>query len=264
MESWLLKLACPDCHIQFAWDGLQRGELRCALCHTFFGTTVSDPLRLIPNTVLNDSRYWAEGSRYQEISGIPPEEYTGYEESNPTFRAQLIESQLRRGAINSYLNIGPGPGLLEERMGGMEIWALDVSEGFLQLVKERAPYVRRVRGVAEYLPFTNNALECVVSQSTFQSVVDRERMLYEAARVLRPMGTFIFNIAYRWNYPSKPQGGFNILVDHERGTLFRFLRRLGFCAKSGVWNVRRERKVSTMDEGDYLWIHATKVSETSS
>ena len=264
MENWLLKLACPDCHIQFAYDRLQRGELWCPVCLHGFGRVSDDPLRLKPYTVRFDSRYWVEAQRYHALSGIPPEEYPGYKESNPMFRAQAIESMLRRNAISSYLNIGPGPGLLEERMEGMEIWALDVSRGFLQLVKEKAHYVRRVLGVAEYLPFDSDSMECIVSQSTFQSVVDRERMLYEVARVLKPGGTFIFNIAYRWNYPSRPQGGFNVLVGMEREVLFGFLRRLGFCVSSEVWNVRSECKVSVMDEGDYLWIKAVKVSETSS
>lgn len=255
-EWWLALLACPDCHVGFARSELHEGRFYCSRCGVGFGST-DFPLPLRPNGVRGDSRYWFEDRRYQRVAEIGPEDYRGYVESRPSFRAEHVISLMEEFKPTLALNVGPGFGEIEARWEG-PIFSLDPNLAFLEKTALRNPLARPIHGVAEYLPFRDAVLDCLMADCVFQSVVDRERFLYEATRALRLGGLMLLGIAYRWNYPSRFQQGFNVLrADEERG-LYLFLKRLGFEVAAEYWDLENLVRTYPKEDGDYLWIKATK------
>ena len=72
---------------------------------------------------------------------------------------------------------------------------------------------------------------------------------------MAPGSLLILTVAYGWNYPRKPQDGFNMLRDDERRTFNLFMEELGFKMEYKIANIaNKEWGVDTLDEGDYLYI----------
>lgn len=210
----------------------------------------------MPKWVFDDSRYMLEIDRYEKVAEAGPEVYHGLDKTRPEYRAGLLKGMLLGYEVDQFVNLGPGFGALERKCyGGFDIIDLDSCLGFLYRIKENMPNVTCVRGIAEELPFKDNSVECFVSESTFQSIVDRVRFLYEIGRVMAPGSLLILTVAYGWNYPRKPQDGFNILNRDERRTLRRFLGELGFVTNLVVANTeQREWNLGSLDQGDFLYI----------
>lgn len=99
------------------------------------------------------------------------------------------------------LDLGTGTGALAlealTRWPAAEVVGLDGSTGMLDVAERRAlarfdpatrARLRLVSGLAEHLPFPNEAFDLVVSSFVVQLVPDRRRVLREAHRVLRSGG----------------------------------------------------------------------------
>jgi len=232
-----MRLTCPVCH----------GE-GCSFCLTFRAELNRNIPDLIPPDIRRDPRHAFEIMRYEAIEKAGPEEYAGYGPTRPRRRAKIMADLLRENDVKEFVNIGPGFGFLEEEMrGGL---ALDHCRGFLDIVRRNA---RCIQAVAERLPLAS--APCVVCDSTFQTLVDREAFLCEAARVCELL---IFTIGFRANYPRKPQGGFNVLRSDERRTLYHYLGELGFGIEVRFLHLESLRWVDAMDDADYMYVTGKK------
>lgn len=242
-------IICPVCH-----NSSCHNQDDCTFCPTFHRAMGEANIPdLIPPDIYRDPRHAFEIGRYEAIEEAGLEDYAHYAPTRPRYRARLMADLLRENKVAEYVDVGPGFGFLEEETPDMERWALDHSLGFLNATRKRAPGTHCVRAVAERLPVAN--VPCLVSDSTFQTLVDREAFLCEAARACELL---VLTVGFRANYPRKPQGGFNVLRDDERATLSCYLGELGFETEWWLWNVEKGWRAQTMDEADYLYIIGRK------
>jgi ubiquinone/menaquinone biosynthesis C-methylase UbiE len=92
------------------------------------------------------------------------------------------------------LEIGPGPGVLLEKLAGRHHFAagLDLSPGMLREAKRRLEsahrYVRLVRGDAVALPFATGSLDGVATTFALSAIPDGLGAVREVSRVLRAGG----------------------------------------------------------------------------
>lgn len=92
------------------------------------------------------------------------------------------------------VEIGPGPGLLLEKLAGRHPLAvgLDLSPGMLRHAKRRLERAHRrtrlVRGDATTLPFASDSLDGIATTFTFSAIPDGLAAMREMARVLRRDG----------------------------------------------------------------------------
>lgn len=212
---------------------------------------------LIPPKIFHDPSYTLEMERYNKVAQLGPVAYNGFKRSKPSFRASIIRELIAEKCPQSpdeFVEIGPGFGHLQALMLGFERVAIDQSIGFLRYIKNKMPEVFCINAVAEFLPFPDESVECLVSDSTFQSVNNRIRFLYEIGRVTAPGALAILSIAYKWNYPRKPQDGFNVNHPDEIDILKRFIEELAFDAEYRYMSVENRTWVDSKEDGDYLWI----------
>jgi SAM-dependent methyltransferase len=104
-------------------------------------------------------------------------------------RARMIQRHAPIGPADRVLEIGCDTGALLRALSasGATLCGVDVNADALPAC---APFDVRV-GSAEALPFTDEEFECVVASHVIEHVGDAERMLAEAARVLRPGGALV-------------------------------------------------------------------------
>jgi SAM-dependent methyltransferase len=243
----MVELACPECHTRLD----QQLNDCCIVYRGRMGAAIPD---LTPRGFLNDPAYLFEGLRYEAIAEAGPGNYAGYAESKPKSRAFIMRGLLEEAGISEFVNIGPGFGALEDATAESDRMAIDPCKAFLLRIKWRCPGVRCVRGIAEQLPLATGSVPCLVADSVFQSIIDRERFLYEIGRVCAPEGARLFlTIGYAWNYPRRPQNGFNVNRPDEQEILYRFLEELGFDIEPRYLDLARGW-VDCQDEGQYLYI----------
>jgi len=102
--------------------------------------------------------------------------------------AQLIMDVLKPDPTDSVLVIGCGPGirLIPMAAAGVSLTAIDPSPYMLDLLAERfGNTVDRHRGVAEALPFEDNAFNHACFITTLEFVDDTQKALAEACRVAK-------------------------------------------------------------------------------
>ncbi len=241
----MIELACPECR------KIGPGLRDC--CVAYAEEWDKDIPDLVPHSLLHDAPYLFEIARYEAIAQAGPENYAGYAKSKPQERALVMRGLLEEAGAAEFANVGPGFGALEDATGGFERVAVDSCRCFLCRLKERHPEVRCARGLAERLPLATSSVPCLVADSVFQSVVDRERFLYEIGRVCAADAKLFLTVAYDWNYPRRPQNGFNVDRPDELEALRRFLAELGFAVDFRYLNLG-EGWVGEKDEGQLLYV----------
>jgi ubiquinone/menaquinone biosynthesis C-methylase UbiE len=108
------------------------------------------------------------------------------------------------------LEIGPGPGMLLEKLAGRHSLAVgfDLSPGMLREAQRRLRrahrYTRLVRGDATHLPFAPRSFDGIATTFTFSAIPDGQAAMREMARVLRPAGVLALVDA---GYPSDGNRG---------------------------------------------------------
>jgi SAM-dependent methyltransferase len=237
----LIELACPVC-----WgDG-------CGACGWFREEAAKPIPDLVPQADLHDPAVVAELGRYEGVAAAGAEAYAGHAASRPRLRARVMADLLGPG---EFAEVGPGYGELMEATAG-DRWAVDGSLAFLRRLEARAlPGVRLVRALADRLPFATGSLPALAADSVFQALPDRERFLCEARRALGPGGRLAFTVAYRWNYPRRPQQGFDVRYPSQAAMLGKFLAELGFRVETWDWfSLGEERFVGDRDRADVLYV----------
>lgn len=104
-------------------------------------------------------------------------------------RGELIPSPSRRDA--ELLDLGCGGGLLAPYVSGYRHVGVDLSTSALEVAARHG--VDPVRADVTDLPFRDQRFDVVVAGEIFEHVENLERSIAEAARVLRPGGTVIFD-----------------------------------------------------------------------
>ncbi|MGD1003171.1 MAG: class I SAM-dependent methyltransferase [Minisyncoccia bacterium] len=92
------------------------------------------------------------------------------------------------------LDIGCGDGsdlVNFEKMGAVS-FGIEPSEEFVKAAKEKSPQLNIIVGAGESLPFSDKEFDVVVSKYALQTSPNVQKILSEAARVLKSGGYFIF------------------------------------------------------------------------
>ena len=127
--------------------------------------------------------------------------------------AAVLQTEVRRRLLarldymriepRQIIDVGSGTGLaaveLTRRYGGARVLQLDLSEPMLQQARQRAPRLRRWRGIlqfaaadAERLPLADACCDLVFSNLAMQWCNDLDATLQGFRRVLRPGGLVLF------------------------------------------------------------------------
>jgi arsenite methyltransferase len=112
---------------------------------------------------------------------------------NPTALAQLHEGE-------TVLDLGPGGGidvLLSARRVGStgKAYGLDMTDEMLALARENqrkagVDNVEFLKGEIEHIPLPDNSVDVVISNCVINLSTDKDQVLREAFRVLKPGGRF--------------------------------------------------------------------------
>lgn len=114
----------------------------------------------------------------------------------------LGQVYLWRRMLNRAAGVGPGSRVLDVAAGtgtssvalmetGAEVVALDLSEGMIQVGKQRHPEVEFVQGSATDLPFEDDSFDAVTITFGLRNIDDVEEALREMVRVVRPGGVVL-------------------------------------------------------------------------
>jgi SAM-dependent methyltransferase len=115
---------------------------------------------------------------------------------------------LRHCPPGAALDVGCGTGALAARLAGAgyETVGVDPSEGMLEVLRQRSPRVRAVRGSAESLPFPDDSFDVVLTVAVLHHIADPDRVrrtLAEMVRVAKPSGRVLV-----WDHnPRNPYWG---------------------------------------------------------
>ena len=107
----------------------------------------------------------------------------------------------RRGVVRA-LNLKPGERVLDVAAGtggstaalaetGAHVIACDLSEGMIEVGRQRHPKLEFVRGDATDLPFPDASFDAVTISFGLRNVQDTEKALQEMARVTKPGGRLL-------------------------------------------------------------------------
>ncbi|MGB8261292.1 MAG: arsenite methyltransferase [Terracidiphilus sp.] len=160
---------------------------------------------------------------------------------NPTALAELKEGE-------TVLDLGSGGGidvLLSARRVGPtgKAYGLDMTDEMLELANENkrqagVENVEFLKGEMEQIPLPDNSVDVVISNCVINLSVDKDRVLAEAFRVLKPGGRFaVSDVVARGAVPAKVRRSMALWVGCIAGALEETeytekLARVGFSAIS--------------------------------
>jgi SAM-dependent methyltransferase len=111
-----------------------------------------------------------------------------YERGRPEYPAEAVDWLLPAGATR-VLDLAAGTGKLTRQLAarGLDVVAVDPSEGMLEQLRVAVPGVPTMVGTAEHIPLDDDTVDAVLVAQAWHWV-DPERAAREVARVLRPGG----------------------------------------------------------------------------
>jgi SAM-dependent methyltransferase len=111
-----------------------------------------------------------------------------YERGRPPYPAQAVDWLLPHQP-RDVVDLGAGTGKLTRLLSrrGLQVTAVEPSEGMLAELMATVPEVAAVVGAAENIPLPDASADCVLVAQAWHWV-DVDRALPEVARVLRPVG----------------------------------------------------------------------------
>jgi arsenite methyltransferase len=142
---------------------------------------------------------------------------------NPTALAELKEGE-------TVLDLGSGGGidvLLSARRVGPtgKVYGLDMTDEMLALANENkrkavAQNVEFLRGEIENIPLPENSVDVIISNCVINLSADKQRVIEEAFRVLRPGGRFaVSDVVVRGEVPAEVKRNVELWVGCVAGAL---------------------------------------------
>ena len=122
-----------------------------------------------------------------------------YERGRPPYPPEALDWLLPPG-VQRVLDLGAGTGKLTRQLAerGLDVVAVEPSDGMRAELARILPDVRALAGTAEEIPLEDGAVDAVLVAQAWHWV-DPERAVPEAARVLAPGGT----LGLLWNIRDK-------------------------------------------------------------
>src|SRR3989442_6007632 len=159
-----------------------------------------------------------------ETAGLPAEAVTASLGcGNPTALAQLNPGE-------TVLDLGSGGGidvlLSARRVGPIgKAYGLDMTEEMLALARENqrkagVENVEFLKGEIEQIPLPNNSVDVIISNCVINLSADKDRVLAEAFRVLRPGGRFaVSDVVVRGEVPASIRRNMELWIGCVAGAL---------------------------------------------
>ncbi|QNK82486.1 class I SAM-dependent methyltransferase [Nakamurella sp. PAMC28650] len=118
-----------------------------------------------------------------------------YERGRPSYPEQALDWLLPENALH-VVDLGAGTGKLTRLLSsrGLDVTAVDPSEGMREKLAGALPQVPVFAGTGEHLPLPDDSCDCVLAAQAWHWV-DPDIALPEVARVLRPGG----RLGLLWN-----------------------------------------------------------------
>jgi len=113
-------------------------------------------------------------------------------------RGDFVTSAVRSSGARKILDIGCGPGYQLVHLQQCERWGVDMDESMLQIARELDPGAHLVLQTGAELPFDGQSFDAAILSEVIEHVGDdnKDLVINEAHRVLRPGGTFVFTAPY--------------------------------------------------------------------
>jgi SAM-dependent methyltransferase len=179
---------------------------------------------------------------------------------NPTALAELKPGE-------TVLDLGSGGGidvLLSARRVGPagKAYGLDMTDDMLALARENqrqagVENVEFLKGEIEQIPLPDNSVDVVISNCVINLSADKDRVLREAFRVLKPGGRFaVSDVVVRGEVPEEVRRSMLLWVGCVAGALEEReyaakLERAGFCCIS-----MEPTRVYTVDDARHFLVEA--------
>ena len=147
------------------------------------------------NMEINNEFYEELGSGWLDLDNHP----VALLRAENRLRAPWIVKELKkRSGINAtVLDIGCGAGLLSNELAkeGFIVTGIDLSSGSLDVARQSDETQKTSYLIANAcnLPFLNNSFDAVCAMDLLEHVKTPEKVIQEAARVLKPGGLFFFH-----------------------------------------------------------------------
>lgn len=144
----------------------------------------------------------------------------GYDDTTLQMTGATIPSLISAAGLHAdqrVLDVCCGTGEVARHAGdkGAAVTGLDFSPEMLAVARSKVPGARFIEGDAQALPFDDNAFDIVLSNFGHYHLPDPDQAIVEAARVLRPGGTYAFTT---WLGPDASPG-FQLILDTVLGNV---------------------------------------------
>ena len=193
-----------------------------------------------------------------ETAGLPAEALlASLGCGNPTALAQLQEGE-------TVLDLGSGGGidvLLSARRVGPygQVYGLDMTDEMLALAQENqrkagVENVAFLKGEIEAIPLPDNAVDVIISNCVINLSVDKDRVLAEAFRVLRPGGRLaVSDVVVRGAVPDEVRRSVELWIGCVAGALeeSEYRAKLALAGFEAI-AVEPTRIYQTMDAREFL------------
>lgn len=173
-----------------------------------------------------------------EVSGVPAEAVlASLGCGNPTALARIEPGE-------TVLDLGSGGGidvlLSAKRVGPTgKVFGLDMTDEMLALANENkakagVTNVEFLKGEIESIPLPDNSVDLIISNCVINLSADKERVLREAFRVLKPGGRFaVSDVVVRGEVPAEVKRSVELWIGCVAGALeenqfVKILERVGF------------------------------------
>lgn len=214
---------------RYAWAVKNKGQSCCGISRCCSGDPLSDAVNQITGNLYD----------LNEVDGLDPDLLaTSFGCGNPTALATLNPGEV-------VLDLGSGAGLdvllSAKRVGPTgKAYGLDMTDEMLEVARENQrksglENVEFLKGHIEEIPLPENTVDVIISNCVINLSADKDRVLAEAFRVLKPGGRFaVSDIVLRKPLPEKTKKNVLAWAGCIAGALLETeykekLTKTGFC-----------------------------------